>query len=211
MGGCLVTAIGVDAFRHLRGRDNHLLLAGLPLVLGAHQLDESLVWWGLRGDLPHALGTVATWAYLVVALTVVPVLVPVAILRIERSPVRRRLVAATAVLGAALATILLETMIRNGVVARQGWLHVGYSIGLRHGLIVIGLYVVATCGALLLSGYRHIRIFGLANVAVVIALALLTADGFASLWCFYAALASGAITLHLRYAKPHRAQPYHLT
>lgn len=211
MGGCLVTAIGVDAFRHLRGRDNHLLLAGLPLVLGAHQLDESLVWWGLRGDLPHALGTVATWAYLVVALTVVPVLVPVAILRIERSPVRRRLVAATAVLGAVVATILLETMIRNGVVARQGWLHVGYSIGLRHGLIVIGLYVVATCGALLLSGYRHIRIFGLANVAVVIALALLTADGFASLWCFYAALASGAITLHLRYAKPHRAQPYHLT
>lgn len=210
-GGCVVTAIGVDAFRHLRGRESHLLLAGLPLVLGAHQLDESLVWWGLRGEVPHMVGTVATWVYLLVALVVVPVLVPVAILRIEPAPARRRLVALLAGLGGIVAAVLLETMIRNGVSARQGYFHVGYSIGLRHGMVVIGLYVVATCGALLLSGYRHIRIFGLANVAVVVALALLTADGFASLWCFYAALASGAITLHMRYARPHRAHPYVLT
>ena len=45
----------------------------------------------------------------------------------------------------------------------------------------------------------------------VVVLARLTADGFASLWCFYAALASGAISLHMRLAKPHRANPYALT
>jgi hypothetical protein len=211
VGGCVVTAIGVDAFRHLKGRDNHLLLAGLPLVLGAHQLDESLVWWGLRGDVPHAAGTVATWVYLLVALTVVPVLVPLAVLRIEQERRRRRLVALFGVLGAVVAIILLEAMIRDGVSARQGYLHVAYSIGLRHGVVIIGLYVVATCGALLVSSYKHVRIFGVANVAAVITLALLTASGFASLWCLYAALASGAIALHMRYAKPHRAHPYVLT
>lgn len=211
VGGCVVTAIGIDACRHLKGRDNYLLLAVLPVVLGAHQLDESLVWWGLRGEVPHAVGAVATWVYLVVALTVVPVLVPIAIVRIEPTSRRRWFLAPFVLLGGIVAIVLLETMIRNGVSARQGSFHVGYSIGLRHGVIVIGLYVVATCGALLLSSYRHVRIFGLANVAVVITLALLTADGFASLWCFYAALASGAITLHMRYAKPHRAHPYVLT
>jgi hypothetical protein len=70
---------------------------------------------------------------------------------------------------------------------------------------------VATCAPLLFSGYRHVVIFGLANLVAVVILARLTADGFASLWCFYAALASGAITLHMRFAKPHRAQPYVLT
>jgi len=42
-----------------------------------------------------------------------------------------------------------------------------------------------------------------ANLAAVIALALLCASGFTSLWCFYAALVSGAIALHLRLRQPH--------
>jgi hypothetical protein len=210
-GGLVVTAIGFDATRHLRGRRSHLLLAGLPLLLGAHQLVESLVWWGLRGDVPHALGTVATWVYLVIALVVVPVVVPVAVLRSEPAPARRRLLAPFVALGAVVAVVLLVTMARNSVSARLGTYHVAYSIGLQHGILIIGLYVVATCGVLLLSSYRHVRIFGLANLAAVIALSLLTVDGFASLWCFYAALTSGAITLHMRYAKPHRVHPYVLT
>jgi hypothetical protein len=43
--------------------------------------------------------------------------------------------------------------------------------------------------------------FGAVNLVAVIVLARLCANGFASLWCFYAALASGAIALHLRFAK----------
>jgi hypothetical protein len=39
------------------------------------------------------------------------------------------------------------------------------------------------------------------NLVAVIVLARLCANGFTSLWCFYAALASGAIALHLRFAK----------
>jgi len=46
---------------------------------------------------------------------------------------------------------------------------------------------------LLFSGYRHILIFGLANLVAVAILARLTVDGFASLWCGYAALSAGAI------------------
>jgi hypothetical protein len=54
-------------------------------------------------------------------------------------------------------------------------------------------------------------IFGLGNLAVVLILADLTANGFASLWCVYAAISAGAIALHMRYARPHRADPYALT
>jgi hypothetical protein len=42
--------------------------------------------------------------------------------------------------------------------------------------------------------------FGVANLAAVIVLAKLSADGFTSLWCLYAALVSAAIALHLRTA-----------
>jgi hypothetical protein len=210
-GGLVVTAIGVDACRHLRGRNNYLLLAVTPLVLGAHQIDESLVWWSLQDHIPHLAGRIAMWIYLVIAFVVVPIMVPLAILRIQTTTRRRWVIAPFVALGTAVAAVLLETMLRDHVTVKLGSHHLAYSIGLRHGIVIIGLYIVATCGSLLFSGYRHILIFGLANVVAVAVLARLTADGFASLWCFYAALASGAISLHMRFAKPHRANPYALT
>jgi hypothetical protein len=210
-GGLVVTAIGVDACRHLRGRNNYLLLAATPLVLGAHQIDESLVWWGLQGHVPHLAGRIAMWIYLVVAFVVVPILVPLAILRLQPTTKRRWVIAPFVALGLGVAVVLLATMLKGPVTVRLGSYHLAYSIGLHHGLEIIGLYIVATCGSLLFSGYRHVVIFGVANLVAVVILARLTADGFASLWCFYAALASGAISLHMRLAKPHRAQPYALT
>ena len=151
------------------------------------------------------------WIYIVIALLIVPVLVPAAILRLEPTRRRRLIIAPLVALGVGVAAVLLETMVVSPVTVTMGSYHLAYSIGLRHGLVVVGLYVVATCGALLLSSYRHIVVFGLANLVAVALLARLTADGFASLWCFYAAVASGAIWLHLRFAPDHRAHPYALT
>jgi hypothetical protein len=210
-GGLIVTAIGVDAYRHLRGRNNHLLLATMPLVLGAHQLDETLVWWGLQGHVPHSIGRVAMWIYLVIALVVVPILVPLAIWKLEPTTRRRWVLAPFVALGVVVAVILLVTMLRGPVTVRLGAYHLAYSIGLQHGVLIVGLYVLATCGSLLCSGYKDVVIFGLANVVAVVVLTRLTADGFASLWCAYAALASGAISLHMRFGKPHRAKPYVLS
>lgn len=210
-GGVVVTAIGIDACRHLRGRNNLLILAAVPLVLGAHQIDESLVWWSLQNHVPHLAGRIAMWIYLVIAMVVVPILIPAAILRLAPTARRRWIVAPFAALGLGVGVVLLVTMLRGPVTVRLGSYHLSYSIGLKHGLVIIGLYVVATCGSLLVSGYHHIFVFGVVNLVVVVILARLTADGFASLWCFYAALASGAISLHMRFSKAHRSNPYALT
>jgi hypothetical protein len=211
VGGLVITAIGVDACRHLRGRKNELLLGAMPLLFGVHQLDETLVWLGLQGHVPWSIGRIAMWIYLVIALVVVPIFIPLAITTLEPSRRRRWTIAPLVVLGTGVAIALLITMLRNHVTVRLGSYHLAYSIGLQHGVVIVGLYLLATCGSLLLSGYRDVVIFGLANLVAAIILARLTADGFTSLWCFYAALSSGAIMLHMRLAKPHRAQPYAFT
>ena len=209
--GIGVTAIGVDACRNIRGRSDHLLLATLPLILGVHELVEDFVWWGLQGHVPHEAGRVALWAYMVIAFVVLPVFVPLAVLMLEPTVRLRRRMAPFVALGVVVSTVLLVAMLRGPVsAARHPW-HLSYSIELHHAVIIVGLYVLAICGALLFSGYRHIALFGMANLAAVVALAALTADGFASLWCVYAAISAGAIALHMRYAKPHRAEPYVLT
>jgi hypothetical protein len=208
VGGIVVTAIGVDAVRHLRNRKDHLALAAFPLLLGIHQIDEAFVWWGLQGVVPHELGRVAMWIYLTIAFVVLPIFVPLVIMLLEPTLRRKWRIAPFFVIGVGVSAVLLETMLRNGTSVTLGAYHLAYSIGLQRGIVIIGLYIVATCGSLLASGFRDIVVFGVANLVAVAILARLSADGFASLWCFYAAIACGAILLHMRYAKPHRAAPY---
>ena len=202
VGGTVVVAIGVDACRHVKGRSENLAIATLPLLLGLHQIDETFVWWGLQGKVPANVGHVATWIYLLFALVALPIIVPVMLALFEPSRRRRWRYAPFIGLGLVVGGTILEAMLVGDPVAQLGHFHIAYSIGLQHGIVIITLYIVATCGSLLVSGNRLLVWFGVANLFAVIALALLCANGFTSLWCFYAALVSGAIALHLRRESP---------
>ena len=206
----MIGAIGVDAVRHVHDRRDHLALAALPLLLGFHQLDEAFVWWGLQGHVPAAVGRVALWIYLLIAFVVLPLYVPLAVLALERRE-RMRVMVPFVVIGAGVSVVLLAAMVRGPLTARLAQYHVAYGLGLHNALGIIALYVVAVCGAFLVSRYRDVRIYGIANLVAVVVLARLTVDGFASLWCAYAALLSAAIALHMRFAKTHRAHPYLFT
>lgn len=209
--GVVVGAIGIDSFRHLRGRNDHLLLATLPLLLGGHQLVEAFIWWGIEGRVPHTVGRVALWIYLLVALVVLPIFVPVAVIALEPTTRRRWQLAPFVLLGTGVAVVLLTAMLRAPIDVSAHSYHLEYSSSVSHGGFVVICYVVAACGALLFSGYRHIEIFGFANVVVIALLAWVTLDGLPSLWCGYAALSAGAIALHMRYSKPDQTTPYLLT
>ena len=81
--------------------------------------------------------------------------------------------------------------------------HIAYSVDIPGGAAIGVLYVVATCGALLMSSDRWIRYFGVSNVAAVVVLVWLTVGGLTSLWCVWAAVTSVAIDLFLRDEERH--------
>jgi hypothetical protein len=198
--GVFVTGIGIDVCRHVGGRRDHLLLATIPLLLGAHQLIEVFVWWGLQGHVPWNVGRFAMWLYLIIAFVVLPILVPLAVLVVEPTPTHRRRMIPFVTLGVIVSVLLAWGLTRGPVpVTMEPW-HLAYKADLSHGIATTGLYVIAICGALLFSGFRHIALWGLGNLVVVVILAALTIGGFASLWCAYAAVSAGAIAVHTRYA-----------
>jgi hypothetical protein len=207
VGGVVITAIGVDAVRHIRQRPELIALAWIPLLLGAHQFIEALTWLWLQGHVPRGIGHLALWAYLLIALVVLPVFVPLAVIALEPTKQRKLMMTPFAVIGAATAAVLLAAMIAGPVGVRLAPYHLSYSLRLHDALVIIALYVVAVCGPLLMSGYRHVAIFGIVNLVAVVVIARLTISGFASIWCGWAALSSGAIALHLRFARPHRRRP----
>lgn len=192
----VVGAIGIDALRHVRHR-RELLLAALPLLFAAHQLVEAFVWWGLDGTVSWGLGRAALWWYVVFAF-VLPVYVPLAVRAVEPSRDRRELMTFCAGVGAAVTTLLLVEVARGPLAAHVAGLHVSYDLGHGAGVELVVLYVAATCGALLASSYRLLAIFGVSNLVAVTVLAVLASNGLPSLWCFWAAVTSVVIAVHLR-------------
>jgi hypothetical protein len=134
---------------------------------------------------------------------VLPVFVPLAVIALEPTRRSKWMMAPFASVGAVIAVLLLAAMIRGPVSVRLAPYHLSYGIRVPDGFLIVSLYVVAVCGPLLLSGYRSVAVFGIVNLVAVIIIARLTISGFASVWCGWAALSSGAIALHCRFAKPH--------
>ncbi|MGA2529281.1 MAG: DUF6629 family protein [Acidimicrobiales bacterium] len=207
VGGIVVGAIGLDAVRNVHKRHDHIALATLPLLLGAHQVIEAFVWLGLQGHMPHEAERIALWAYLLIAFVVLPIFVPLAVLSNEPQRQRRWFMAPLVVLGMAVAAVLFTAMVRGPVNVRLRPYHLAYGIQLSHGGVIVGLYVLAVCGTLLLSSRRRVVTFGVVNVIAVGIIAWLTIDGFASVWCGWAAITSGAIALHMRVGRSKRLIP----
>ncbi|MDO8363110.1 MAG: hypothetical protein Q7V88_09445 [Actinomycetota bacterium] len=196
VGGAVIVAIGVDALRHIRSPQQRPI-AALPLMFGLHQLVEAFVWWGLQGKVPAGLGRAAMWVYLVFAFLVLPLYVPLAVRRLELSTARRLAMLPFAVLGLAVTVFLAVAMASGPVTVELAGRHLAYGIGLQYSFLVVGLYVVATCGALMISSVRSVAAFGVLNLVVVAALAWFQGDGLASMWCAWAAVTSAAIVVHL--------------
>jgi hypothetical protein len=200
--GIVVGALGLDVATHLRGRREYRALAALPLLFAAHQLVESLVWWGAEGSVPHRVASVALWVYLLFAFVVLPTYVPWATWCIEPPGTRRRLMAATTGLGAGVSVVLLAAMLTGPVTVTAHRYHLAYSTALPASTLVVALYVLATCGAFLFSGEPLITWFGAVNLVAVAVIAVVTVDGLASVWCGWAAVTSGAFAAYLRQREP---------
>ena len=201
--GAVISAIGVDCLRHVR-HSREIPLASLPLLLGVHQLVECLVWWNARGRLAPGLGHVAMWAYLIFAFCVMPILIPAGVIGIEPTRRKRWLMSPFLAVGAAIAGVLAYDMATGPVSVHEMPFHLAYRADIGSSSLIVSLYVLVTCAPLLLSGYRHVAVFGTVNLVAAAFLAYAINSGFTSIWCAWAAVASAAIAVHLRLAKHHR-------
>ena len=157
------------------------------------------MWWGTEGEVSHTVERVALWVYLLVAFVVLPVFIPLAVRALEPTAERKAHIAPFVALGAVVSVVLLFAMLRGPIGVTAHPHHLAYSLSITYSAPIIVLYVIAVCGPLLFSGFRDVAIFGIANLIAVVVLAWLTAGGFASLWCAYAAVAAAAIALHMRF------------
>lgn len=192
-----VAALSLREVRHVR----ELPFASLPLLFALHQLVEALVWAGTAGQVPAWVEQAAATVYLVFALPVLPVLVPLAVLLLEPRGSRRR-VAPFVALGVVVAAYFGVAVLSGPIEVVVHPYALSYVAQIDQAVPWTGLYILAVIGPSLLSGYRSIVVFGVVNLLGLSVVAIVYVEAFASLWCVWAALSSIFITLHL-YRRRH--------
>jgi hypothetical protein len=194
--GAALIPVAVLALREVRHR-REVPFAGLPAVFAAHQLIEALVWAQLDGDVSARVGQLAALVYVFIAWPLLPVLVPTSVMLLEPSE-RVRRVAPFVAIGLVVAVYLAYVVLARPVVVVEHPHCLEYQTGVAHPFVWATLYVVAICGALVVSSHRLVRVFGGLNVLGLIVVSMVYFTAFTSLWCAYAAFASLAVWLHMR-------------
>ncbi|MEU3503395.1 DUF6629 family protein [Streptomyces hundungensis] len=198
--GGAITAVGVASVASAAWRPLDLPLAALPLLLGAHQIVEAVVWHNGGGTGP------ATVIWAVIALPLVALWVPAAVLCAAPPGARRRLVIPL-VAGIATCAALAHALASRPVTAEIRGHTVGYSLGLPWaGLIVLG-YLLATIGSLLLSGDRGLVLFGVLVAGGAAVSFGLWRQEYISTWCAFAALCSVVLWFWVGRRRPRTPLP----
>jgi hypothetical protein len=180
--GAGVGVIGVVCVAGVRDRRD-LPLAALPLVLGAHQIVESMVWDSGGGVGP------ATVVWAVIALPLLAVWVPAGVWCAAPAYARRRL-GFLVVVGSGTAAVLAYDLATGTVTAELRGRTVGYAFELSHAPLLVAGYLLATLGSLLLSGDRRLSALGILLAVGALACWVLWRLEFVSTWCALAALCS---------------------
>ncbi|MGR8006980.1 DUF6629 family protein [Streptomyces hypolithicus] len=181
--GTCIAAVGVACLAPSPPRPRDLPFAALPLLLGAHQIVESVVWRSGGGAGP------ATVVWAVIALPLLALWVPVGVMCAAPPYARRRLWVPLAT-GAASAVFLAYCLTTRPMSAEIRGHTLGYVLDLPHSEFVIVGYLLATVGSLLLSGDRLLRLLGALVAAGAAVCAALWRLEFISTWCAFAAVGS---------------------
>jgi hypothetical protein len=205
--GGVITSIGVATLVCAR-RDRDRVLATLPVVLGAHQLVESVVWLETQGRVSAGLGRAAVTTWAVIAFVVLPTLVPLGVLVsawARASAVVRGRLTACLLAGTGVSAALGADVAAHQVTATADGHVLNYGLGISAGWLLIGGYVLSTLGAPLLSPDRLVRWFGAAAAIGAAGCAAAWRLAFASTWCAYAAVLSVMLLYWVR--RPESGEP----
>jgi hypothetical protein len=189
--GGVLSAAGVVTVQKATRKE--LALASIPLLLGAQQLIDGIVWITPDTSITHVI---AAYAYSVFAFAFWPLFVPIALLLIETDIHRKRVLEALFILGVGLSAFFLYYILLHGVTASFLRNCIAYTTPHPYTTLSLAFYLVAVCGPFIVSSIKILRIFGLTLLLSFAIAGWFYIETFSSTWCFFAAVLSGILLLH---------------
>ena len=185
----VIGSVGVATLAHAK-HPREVLFASMPLLFALHQFTEGFVWLGLEGKINQLAFDNAAFLFILYAQGILPFLMPLAVLLMENIPWRRRVIGAITAIAAVFSVYMVYGVTAFPTECFVEGRSVVYQNEITENIWTLLLYVFVTCGALVLSGHRVIRIFGILNLIGLTVVLIVKSYAFSSLWCFYAACVS---------------------
>jgi hypothetical protein len=193
-GGIILTGTGFATVQKVN-RPSQMLLASIPFLFGLQQLSEGLIWLILRTGGYESVLKVSTIFFLIMALLVWPVMMPLAALVMEPVKRRRNLLKILMAAGVTVTLYYAYCMLFYDfypVIENHHIRYVGeWPKNLRNPVFIV--YVIATIPPLFISSIRRMWIMGVLILFSVIVSGLFFKVYLTSVWCFFAALISVVI------------------
>jgi uncharacterized protein DUF6629 len=172
-----------------------ILVAFIPFIFAIQQITEGLLWVSLTNNMLYAQFWLSN-IYGIFIGVIWPVYAPFAVYRTETNVTRRKIIATIGVVGVGLAVYTLIGLASQPITAQV----INHSIHYEHDVaayqFVIVMYLLATCVPFIFSSYRHLYFAGIVITIGFFVAFFIYRETFASVWCFYAAIASGLIYLY---------------
>jgi hypothetical protein len=156
--------------------------------------------------------SISSYLFLLAAVVVWPIIVPLSILKMERSKNKRRLIKIFLITGIFVSLYYSIGLLIYNVDPEISNHHIKYTNSFPKGLAkpVFIMYLHATLGPIFLSSVRRMWIFGLLVTLSCIITAIFFREYLTSVWCFFAAFISVIIYLIVRDGNNESVSNLHL-
>ena len=189
--GTVLTVVGISTLR-MTTRRRAIAFAAIPLLFGIQQFSEGLIWLSLRHGLEMPIAPL-TLFYSLFSHVIWPLYVPFSIGLLETESWRKKALMACQIAGLAVGFYLLYIVLKFPVIAQIQGGHIAYESPHFYILVVVTLYLTATCISGLLSSDRVIQLFGALALTSSVLAYLIHVNTWFSVWCFFAAVLSCVI------------------
>ncbi len=192
VGSGVLGAVGVVTLTKVKHK-RELLFAALPVLFAIHQFIEGFVWLGLDKILSPTVAHDLGAAFMLYAQGLLPFLLPLSVYLFEPDKKSRARMLPFVVLGVGTGLYIQWALTAYPLqlyVKRDSIVYINQA---TNNTAVAMLYVIVTCGSLFFSKIKMMVVFGVANLAILLVVMAFKRYAFTSLWCAYAAIASGII------------------
>ena len=193
-GGVVISAVGIATVTKVR-KPTQRIFAGIPLLFGLQQFAEGVLWVTLSSSGHDWLQNAATYIFLITALVIWPVIMPLSIWYMEEIRKRKKILAGLVVTGGIVSLFYAICLVFYDVTPQINGFHIKYTDEFPKTFVDIAFvfYLISTILPLFISSVRRMWLFGILIAVSCIVTGIFFAQYLTSVWCFFAALISVVI------------------
>jgi hypothetical protein len=201
-GGVIISAIGIATITKVH-KPSQLIFASIPLFFGIQQFAEGFVWETLPNQEYLAVLKVATYVFLIMADFLWPMMIPLAVLFMEKDEKKKRILRVFFFAGLTLSMYYAFCLLSFNIYPEISGYHILYKTDFPKSLsmIAFAIYLIVTITPLFVSSIKRTHLLGVLMFLSCLVTAIFFRQYLTSVWCFFAALISGVIFWILRDSK----------